>query len=298
MSQENNPLLAQFDTPFATPPFDQVKASHFMPAIDISIKKAEEEINVIATNKAAPDYTNTIEALEFCGEKLGTINSILFNLNSAETSDELQEIVKEASPKLSKYSNQIYQNAELFSRVKQVFEQKDNLSLSGEQTILLENTYKAFVRNGANLSDEEKQRYQTMSMEVSKLKLQFGENVLAETNEYEMVIDDAADLSGIPELAIGQARQLAEQKGAGEKWIFTLQAPSYIPFMENADNRKLRETLYKAYTGRANKGDEKDNKEIVRKIVSIRAEMANMLGYDNYAAYVLEERMAGSSQQV
>ena len=298
MSQENNPLLVQFDTPFATPPFDQIKASHFMPAIDISIKKAEEEIDDIATNNDKPDYVNTIEALEFCGEKLGAINSILFNLNSAETSDELQEIVKQASPKLSKYNNQIFQNAQLFERVKQVIEQKDTLSLTGEQKILLENTYKAFVRNGANLSDEEKERYQEMSIEVSQMKLQFGENVLAETNGYEMIIDDEAELSGIPELAVSQAKQLAEKKDLSGKWIFTLQAPSYIPFMENADNRALREKLYKAYSGRANKGDEKDNKEIIRKIVSLRAEMASLLGYENYASYVLEERMAGSSEQV
>lgn len=298
MSQENNPLLAPFDTPFSTPPFDQVKAAHFMPAIQISIEKAEEDIQAIAKNDETPNYTNTIEALEFGAERLGIINSILFNLNSAETSDELQEIVKEASPILSKYTNDIYQNEELFERVKQVYNQRELLSLSGEQQILLDNTYKSFVRNGANLSDADKLRYQEISMEVSKLKLQFGENVLAETNDFEKVIDNESDLEGLPESAISQASQLATQKGKEGKWIFTLQAPSYIPFMENAQNRVLREELYKAYSGRANKNNNRDNKEVIKSIVSLRAEMVALLGYDNYAAYTLEERMAGSSQQV
>ncbi|MGB3465224.1 MAG: M3 family metallopeptidase [Cyclobacteriaceae bacterium] len=298
MSKELNPLLVPFATPFSTPPFDQIKPDHFMPAIEETISRSKETIEAIADNKETPDFENTIEALEFSGDKLSVINSVLFNLNSAETSDELQKIVKEASPLFSEYNNQLFQNENLFARVKAVYEQKGNLDLNEEQSILLEDTYKSFVRNGANLDKDGKKRYSEISTQTAKLKLQFGENVLAETNDYELVIYHEDDLKGLPEFAISQAAQTATDSGKEGKWVFTLQAPSYIPFMENADNRELREKLFRAFSGRANRGNENDNNEIIRELVSLKAEKASLLGYKNYAAYVLEERMAGNPKKV
>ncbi len=294
----NNPLLKKFDTPFGVPPFDQVKVEHFMPAITEGIRLAKEEVAAIIANPEAPTFENSVVALERGGEMIGKASSILFNLNSAETSDALQEVTREASPLLSQHSNEIWQNEGLYNRVKKVYNQKGQLDLSGEEEILLEKTYKAFVRNGANLSDEQKKRFQEVSMELSQLTLKFGENVLAETNDYEKVITDESQLAGLPDSAKTMAKETAKKKDKADAWVFTLQAPSYIPFMENATNRELREELYKAYMSKANKGDERDNKEVVKKIVALRAEIASLLGYESYAAYVLEERMAGSSKQV
>jgi len=294
----NNPLLNNFETPYQTPPFDQVETKHFLPAIKKSIEEAEAEINDIANNSEQPTFQNTVEALEFSGKKLGDVSSILFNLNSAETNDELQEATREASPLLSEFGNNIFQNEALFERVKTLYEQKQQLALNKEQQMLLDKTYKSFIRNGADLGASEKERFREISKRLSELSLNFGENLLAETNNYELVIDNEADLSGLPNYAIQMAADTAKQKDKEGKWIFTLQAPSFVPFMENADNRKLREQLYKAYMAKSNKGDNKDNKGIIAEIVQLKNERSSLLGHSTYAEYVLEERMAKSAATV
>ena len=294
----DNPLLQEFNTPYQTPPFDKIKSEHFMPAIKAAIKEANHEIDQIANQEATPTFENTIEAIEFAGKKLGDVSSILFNLNSAETNEKIQTATREASPILSEFSNDIYQNENLFERVKKVYEQKEQLSLNKEQEMLLNKTYKSFIRNGADLNQKEKARFKEISKRLSELSLQFGENVLAETNNYELIIDDEKDLSGLPDSAIKQAANTAKSKGKDGKWVFTLQAPSFIPFMENADNRSLREQLYRAYMSKSNKNNELDNKAIIKEIVSLKSERSALLGYATYADYVLEERMAEGIDKV
>jgi peptidyl-dipeptidase Dcp len=293
-----NPLLNRFDTPHQTPPFDQIKPEHFMPAIEQAIEEAKQEIDAIVSQKESPTFENTLEAMEFAGKKLSSVASILSNLNSAETNQKIQETTREASPLLAEFGNEIWQNQKLFQRVKSVYHQKNKLDLDQEQQMLLNKTYKAFIRNGADLKEKDKARYKEITKKLSQLSLTFGENVLAETNEYELVISDQKDLSGLPDSAKKQAANTAKNKGKEGKWVFTLQAPSFIPFMENADNRGLREKLYKAYMSKANKDDERDNKAIIKEIVKLRSEKAQLLGYASYADYVLEERMAENKETV
>ncbi|WMN12292.1 M3 family metallopeptidase [Marivirga salinae] len=294
----DNPLLKNFDTPHQTPPFDKIKSEYFMPAIEVAIKEAKQEIEDITSQSSAPTFENTLEAMELAGEKLSSVTSILFNLNSAETNKKIQEVAREASPILSEFGNDIWQNADLFERVKTVYNQKDQLELDNEQAMLLTKTYKAFIRNGADLNEKDKARFKEITKKLSQQSLTFGENVLAETNDYELVISDEKDLSGLPDSAIRQAANIAKAKGKEGKWVFTLQAPSFVPFMENADNRSLREELYKAFMSKANKNDERNNKVIIQEIVNLRSEKVSLLGYDSYADYVLEERMAESKDKV
>ena len=294
----NNPFLEPYTTPFEVPPFDQIRLEHYMPALDEGIGQARMEIEAIANSTAEPTFENTIEELEKSGEVLDKVTTVLFNLNSAETNDDLQALARDASPKLSAFDNEIKQNKALWERIKAVYENKDSLGLDGEQLMLLEKTYKSFIRSGADLNGSQKERYKEVSMELSRLSLQFGENLLAETNAYQLVIDNEADLKGLPRDVISRAASAAKQKKLEGKWVFTLQAPSYVPFMEYAENRSLRETLYKAYMSKALKGDERDNQGIVRQLVALRAEQAKLLGYPTYAAYVLEERMAEHPDKV
>ena len=293
-----NPLLNRFDTPHQTPPFDQIKPEHFMPAIEQAIEEAKQEIDAIVSQKESPTFENTLEAMEFAGKKLRSVASILSNLNSAETNQKIQETTREASPLLAEFGNEIWQNQKLFQRVKTVYHQKNELGLDQEQQMLLNKTYKAFIRNGADLKEKDKARYKEITKKLSQLSLTFGENVLAETNEYELVISDQKDLSGLPDSAKKQAANTAKNKGKEGQWVFTLQAPSFIPFMENADNRGLREKLYNAFMSKANKDDERDNKVIIKEIVKLRSEKAQLLGYASYADYVLEERMAENKETV
>ncbi|MEM6641993.1 MAG: M3 family metallopeptidase [Bacteroidota bacterium] len=287
-----NPLLSVFNTPFGVPPFSQIAEDHYLEALERSLKEAKEEVDQIINNDEVPTFENTIAALEQCGERLSRNSAILFNLNSAETTEQLQKITQEISPKLSAFGNEVKQNPLLFARVKRIHEQKDELGLDPEQKRLLRATYLDFVRRGVELEGSKKERFREIGVEISKLSLKYQENLLAETNAYELVIEDEADLSGLPSDVKDRAKQLAEEKGKTEGWIFTLQAPSYIPFMEYADNRSLRETLFRAYMTKCYKGDERDNQEIVLKLVRLKAELASLLGYETFADYVLEERMA------
>lgn len=292
-----NPLLTTVDTPFETAPFHLLKNEHFLPAIKEAIQEAKDEIELIK-KVASPDFSNTIEALDKAGERLGIIASIFFNLNSAETNDEIQTLAREISPLLTAHSNDILLDAELFEQIKKIYDAKESLSLNAEQTTLLEKTYKSFVRNGALLSPTQKQRLREIDQQLAQLSLKFGENVLAETNKFQMLIDKEEDLAGLPESIIEAAAQTAEDKGYEGKWMFTLAFPSYVPFMTYAANRELRKKLFIAYNTKSCKGDELDNKENILQMLQLKHERANLLGYATYADFVLEERMAKSPENV
>ncbi len=289
----NNPLL----TPFDTAPFSKIKNEHFKPAFLKAIEDARSEIEAISKNTAAPTFENTIEALEFAGQQLDRISSVFFNLNSAETNEEIQKIAQEISPLLSEFSNDITLNEDLFKRIKAVYEQRGQLELTIEQDTLLDKKYKSFSRNGANLPEDKKIRLRQIDTELSKLKLKFGENVLAETNTFEMPIDDEEQLAGLPEGEKEAAAQLAKSKGK-EGWMVTLDYPSYIPFMKYAKNRELRKKLSLAFGSKGFHNDKFDNQENVLKIVNLRHERAVLLGYKTHAHFVLEERMAETPEKV
>lgn len=286
-----NPLLEKFETPFESAPFSKIKNEDYKPAFIQAIEEAKAEIDAITANPEAPTFANTIEAMELSGEKLGRISSIFFNLNSAETNDEIQEIAQEVSPLLSEFGNDVRLNQDLFERIKVVYNQKESLNLTDEQAYLLEKKYKGFSRNGANLNEEDKNKLREIDKQLAMLSLQFGQNVLAETNAYELIITDENDLKGLPQYAIDQAKADAEQKNH-EGWLITLQAPSYIPFMQYAENRELREKLFRANGVKAYQNNEFNNEENVKNIVKLRHKRAKILGYKTHADYVLEERMA------
>lgn len=294
---EKNPLLEDFNTPHNTPPFDKIKITHYEPAFEQAIADAQKEIAIIATAEAAPDFENTIVALDRSGEKLKDISSIFFNLNTACTNDEMQQIAQKVSPMLTEFSNHIYMNPQLFARVKQVYESRDKLSLAAEQNTLLEDTWKAFIKGGADLKGADKERYKEISMELSQLGLKFDENLLAETNGFTLHLTHQDDLSGLPESAIEQAAMTAREKGI-EGWVFTLDAPSYIPFLKYADKRELREKIYRAYTSRGNKNNQYNNNELIKKMVALRLEKSRLLGYNTYADYALANRMAQTPETV
>ncbi len=294
---DSNPLLSKFDTPFQTPPFNEIKHEHYMPALDSAISMARHEIDAIVNNRQEPTFENTIEALDQSGKLLADVSNILFNLNEAETDSVLQQIVVEASPKLTDFSNDINLNPELFKRVKAVWEKRDSLKLNPEQMMLLDKTYKGFVRNGANLSDSDKEKYRAISRELSELTVRFNQNVLAETNGYKLHITNQADLGGLPQSLIDAAAYTAKQQGL-DGWVITLDYPMYGPFMKYADNRELRKQLYMAYGSRCFKGNEYDNQQIAKRIANLRLGMANLLGYPNYATFVLENRMAETPERV
>lgn len=288
-----NPLLQDFDTA----PFSEIKNSDYKSAFKKAIEVAKNEIEEIILNNEAPTFENTTVALDFTGEQLSRVSSIFFNLNSAETNDEIQEIAKEISPWLSEFKNDMILNKELFSRVKAVYEQKEGLSLTPEQEMLLEKQYKGFSRNGANLSEEAQQELRKIDAELSKLSLQFGENVLAETNNYQLVLTEEDQLSGLPESAKEAAKMLAKEKGVSG-WVFTLDYPSYIPFMTYADRRELRKELSIAFGKKAFQQNKNNNEQVVLKIVNLRHQRANLLGYPTHAHFVLEDRMAETPEKV
>ncbi|MBD0403298.1 M3 family metallopeptidase [Flammeovirga sp. EKP202] len=294
----SNPLLENFTGPFGTAPFSAIKEEHFIPAFDAAIAEAKENITALENNTEAPTFENSVVALEHCSDTLGKISSIFFNLNSAETNDEIQKIAQEVSPKLSSLSNDILLNEKLFERVKAVYEQKETLDLDVEDARLLEKTYKDFSLNGAELNAENKEKLREVDLKLSKLSLTFGEHVLAATNAYELVIDKEEDLAGLPEAVVEGAAMTAKEAGKEGKWQFTLQYPSYIPFMTYAESRELRKELFTAFGTRCFDGGDNDNQEIVKEIVHYRNEKAKLLGFDNYADYVLEKRMAPSPKAV
>ena len=293
----NNPFLQPYNTPHDTTPFDRIKITDFEPAIREGMKIEDEEIANITGNKSEPDFENTVLALEHAGKLLDRVTTVFFNLMSAETSDELDAIAEKLMPELTEHGNNISLNPQLFERVKSVYDRKDRLNLTPEESKLLEKTYDGFIRNGANLKDEEKDAFRKLSAELSTLTLKFSQNHLKETNKYELHITERKNLEGLPDSAIGAAEHTAKEKGK-EGWIFTLQAPSYVPFMKYSRNRELRKELYMAYNTQCTHNDELDNTEIVKQLVNKRMELAQLLGFGTYADYVLKKRMAENSENV
>ena len=292
-----NPLLQKFNTKHNSAPFNEIKEEHYLPAFKELIDISKKEIDAIAQNTEAATFQNTIEALAYSGEQLDAVSSIFFNLNSAETNDEIQKIAQEVSPLLSEFSSQISQNEELFARIKKFFDEKEKYSLNGEQKMLLNETYKGFVRNGALLNDEDKKKLEKINMDLSIKSLQFGQNVLAETNNYFKHITNKEDLAGIPEAILAQYAEEAKERNL-EGYVVTLQYPSYIPFMTYAENRELRKELALANGKKAFKNNEFDNQNLIKEIIKLRQEKAELLGYNSFADYVLEERMAKSPAKV
>ncbi len=288
-----NPLLEKFDTA----PFSNIENEHYLPGIKELIARANQEIKAIVENTDAPNFQNTVEALENTGMQLDRATSIFFNLNSAETNDEIQKIAQKVSPLLTDFKNDLLLNEQLFGKVKAVYDVRERLELSGEQLMLLEKQYKSFSRNGANLSEEKKTELRKIDAQLAKLKLTFGENVLAATNAFEMRIDNEEDLAGLPEGTKEAAAQTAKEKGK-KGWMFTLDYPSYIPFMTYAENRELRKKMSFAFGSRAFRNDKYNNEQNVLDIANLRHQRAKLLGYESHAHFVLEERMAETPQNV
>jgi len=289
----DNPLLQPFDLA----PFSKINNEHYLPAIKALIDITKQEVSLISKNPDTPTFKNTVEALENTGGALDRATSIFFNLNSAETNDQIQQIAQEVSPLLSNFSNDLLLNQELFKRVKTVYDHKQTYALSGEQQMLLEKQYKGFARNGANLSEQKKTQLRSIDTQLSKLGLSFGENVLAQTNAFELLLDKEQDLAGLPEGAKEAAKQVAAEKGK-KGWVITLDYPSYVPFMKYAQNRALRKKLALAFGARAFQDKGQNNQQHVLDIVKLRHQRAQLLGYQSHAHFVLEDRMAQSPQKV
>ncbi|MDN4031371.1 M3 family metallopeptidase [Chryseobacterium gambrini] len=292
-----NILTEKFTTPYHSAPFDQIKTEDYLPAFKELIKKSEEEIDAITNNSAEPTFENVIEALAYSEEQLDVVSNIFFNLNSAETSDEIQKIAQEVSPILTEYSSKISQNEALFSKIKKVYDEKGKYNLNEEQEMLLNETYKGFVRSGALLNEEDKEKLKRISMDLSLKSLQFGQNVLASTNNYFKHITNKEDLTGIPEAILEQYAEEAKERNL-EGWVVTLQYPSYIPFMTYAENRELRKEIALANGKKSFDGGEFDNQNLIKELLNLKQQKAELLGYKNYADYVLEERMAKSPTKV
>ncbi|MUV03721.1 M3 family peptidase [Flavobacterium rakeshii] len=292
-----NSLTQKFNTKHDTAPFNSIKTEDFLPAFTEGIAAAKKEIDEIISNPQEATFENTIEALSYSGDMLDRTSGIFFNLHSAETNDDIQKIAMEVSPMLSEFSNDIRLNKDLFERVKAVYDKRDSLTLTPEQSTLLEKKYKSFARNGANLPEDKKSRLREIDKELSQLSLKFGENVLAETNAFQLHITNENDLSGLPEGAIEAAHEVAKSLEK-DGWVFTLDFPSYMPFMTYADNRELRKKMALAFGAKGFQNNEFDNQETVLQIVKLRHERANLLGYKSHADFVLEERMAESPEKV
>ena len=290
-------LTSKFNTKYDTAPFSKINNNDFLPAFQEGIQLAKVEIDAIVNNPEQPTFENTIEALAFSGDILDRISSIFFNLNSAETNDEIQKIAQEVSPLLTEFSAKISQNLALFEKIKKVFDEKEKYNLNEEQQMLLNETYKGFVRSGALLNDSDKEKFKNISIELSKKSLQFGQNVLAETNNYFKHITDEKELAGIPEAILEQYREEAKERNL-DGFVVTLQYPSFLPLMTYAENRELRKQLALANGKKSFQNNEFDNQNLIKEIISLKQEKAKLLGYENYADYVLEERMAKSPAQV
>ncbi|MCU4174060.1 M3 family metallopeptidase [Marinilabiliaceae bacterium N1Y90] len=295
---DSNPLMSKYETPFNVPPFEQIKAEHYMPAIDKAMAEHKQEVEAIITNKEAATFENTIVALDNAGKSLSEVLSVYYSLKSAHGTEGVMAIAQEVGQKMSAHGDDISLNPELFARVKVVYDQKDELELNGEQQMLLKDTYKGFVRSGVSLDEAKKTELRKINSRLSELFNSFSTNVLKETNNFKLVIENEADLAGLPESSVIGASETAKEMGLEGKWVFTTQKPSMLPFLSYADKRELREQLYKGYYMRGNNNNEFDNKELIEEIVNLRVQKANLLGYNNYADYVLEERMANTTDKV
>lgn len=293
-----NPFFTEYATPFGVPPFDEIKLEHYKPAFLKGMEEQAKEIDAIVNARSMPDFENTIVALDQSGQLLRRVSAVFYGLNSANTSDEMQALSKELSPLLSKHSDDISLNPRLFERVKQVYDNKEKFNLDKEQTKLLEETYQDFVRGGANLDSAKQAKLRQLNSEIAMLQLTFGQNMLKETNVFQLVIDKKEDLAGLPESLIANAAAAAKAAGMEGKWLFTLHNPSVMPFLQYADNRALREKIFKGYINRGNNNNDADNKEVVKTLLQKRLEKAQLMGYEDYASFVLEDRMAKTSANV
>ena len=295
---KDNPFLTEWNTPYGVPPFDQIKTEHYLPAFEEAMRQQKAEIDSIVNNTEAPTFENTIEALEYSGALLDKVSAVFFNLSECENNEAMEEIAEKISGPLSKHSDDINLNAELFARIKAVYEQKDNLGLNGEQMRLLEETYKGFVRGGANVPAEKQVRFREINEQLSLLSLRFGNNVLGATNQYKLVVDDKAKLAGLTEDQLAAALEAgADDPETKGKYVFTLHNPSLLPFLSNCENRELRKEIWTAYANRCTSGAY-DNTAIIDSIVNLRLERANILGFESHAAYTLDDCMAKTPQAV
>lgn len=294
----DNPFFSEYTTPFGVPPFDKMKVEHYKPAFLKGMEEQKQEIEAILNQRSLPDFENTIVALDRSGGLLRKVSAVFGGLNSANTTEEMQALNKELSPLLSAHRDDIKLNARLFARVKEVYERQKEFDLNKEQAALLKKTYQEFIRGGVNLSPEKQEKLRSLNREIALLQLTFGQNMLKETNAYRLILENQEDLAGLPESLITAAAEVAKSKGMKGKWVFTLHNPSIMPFLQFSECRELREKILKAYLNRGNNGNEADNKEVVKKLVTSRLEKARLMGYDNYAAFVLEDRMAKNETNV
>lgn len=295
--QSNNPLLQDWKTPHQTPPFSKIRNEHYIPAMREAIKEAEKNIDNIVSMKEAPTFKNTIVALQTASDKVERISGILFNLNECNTDSELQNIVMELTPELTRFSNSVNMNPKLFARVKAIYDKRNSLKLTTEQRTLLEDTYLGFIRNGVNLEGDDRKTFAENSEQLSQLSQQMNRNVLADNNNYILHITNREDLSGLPENVVAAAQDEAKERGL-EGWVFTLAYPSFGPFITYADNRGLREQMWRAYNSRGNRGNENDNNDVIRKMTYLRYQQAHLLGYKNYCEYVLSNRMCNTPEKL
>lgn len=293
-----NPFFNEYQTPFGVPPFQLIKNEHFKEAFEEGMKQQKMEIDNLINNSDGPTFQNTIEAYEYSGKLLQNVSTVFYNLNSANTSDEIQRIARELSPLLSAHSDDIKLNERLFERIREVYNNQQNSELNTEQRMLLDKVYKSFARSGALLDENQKNRLREINAQISKNTLQFGQNILAETNNYQLVVENEGDLAGLPQGIIEAASNDALAKGLEGKWVFTLQNPSVMPFLQYADNRDLRQKIWNAFALKGDNNNDLDNKKIVAELVSLRAEKAKILGYESHAHYVLEESMAKTPENV
>ncbi len=293
-----NPFFSEWDTPYGVPPFDKIKEPHYLPAFEKGFEEQSQEVKAIAEAAEAPTFENTVEALERSGALLTNVSNVFYRAVSANTNDEIQAIAKKVAPMRSKHRDDILLNEKLFQRLTVVYGQRDELELGTEQDRLLEETYKDFVRGGANLDEQDKAALREINKELSLLSVQFGENVLKENNSFELVIDKEEDLAGLPETLVTGAKEEAEERGHAGKWVFTLHRPSINPFLQYSEKRELREKIFKGYINRGNNDNELDNKDNAAKIAALRVKRANLLGYETHAHYVLEENMAKNPEGV
>ena len=298
MAKGGNPFLGKYTTPYGIPPFEQIKVEHYKPAFVKGMEEHKKEIDAIVNNKKPATFENTIAALDRCGELLNKVASVFYGQNSACTSDEMQAVSREISPLLSQHSDDITMNAALFKRVKYVYDHQSEEKLDKEQKKLLEETYKSFVRSGANLSADKQEQLRKLNQEISMLQLTFGQNMLAETNAFQLVIDNKDDLAGLPQNLIASAAEVAKERGLDGKWVFTLHNPSVMPFLQYSDRRELRERMYKGYISRGCQGGKNDSREVVKKLVKARLEKARLMGYEDYASMALDNRMAKTPEAV
>ncbi len=296
--KSDNPFLNDWDTPFEVPPFEKIKPEHYMPAYLKGFEEHKNEINVIINNPDEPTFDNTIKALEYSGELLTKVSRVFGGLNSANTNDSLQAISREIAPLLSKHRDDINMNDSLFQRVESVFKNMDKFDLTEEEMKVLDDTYKSFIRNGAALTQEDKDKLRKINEELSTLSVQFGQNLLAETNGFKLIIDKEEDLSGLPEGVVIQAAAMGKSLDMEGKWVFTLQVPSMTPFLQYSDRRDLREKLFTAYFMKGDNDNEYDNKAVIARIAKLRTERSHLLDYDSYADFVLERNMAKTPERV